>query len=263
VALGRALFDEPRLSGDGITTCRTCHDISTNGATGNTSDGLRPGGGPSRNTPTVFNTALNFRFNWGGEFRTLEAHATATLSEVTGQDAETAARRLRADPAIAERFRNVFGHEAEGADILAAITAFERSLTTPDGDFDRWLLGDAGAISALARAGYALFKSYGCVSCHQGANVGGNLLQTSGLYQTLSDPARPLLRVPSLRNVAATAPYFHDGSAATLPEAVRRMGLAQLERVLPPTDISAVVAFLETLTGRIDGRLVTSPGTHD
>jgi cytochrome c peroxidase len=140
--------------------------------------------------------------------------------------------------------------------LLNAIATYERSLLTPGSRFDRWLAGETTAISPEELSGYQLFKSLGCISCHQGVNVGGNLSQRHGIFRALGAPEPELVRVPSLRNVAATAPYFHDGSTATLNEAVRQMGLAQLDRVLTDSQISSVVAFLRTLTGTHQGRSV-------
>ena len=130
---------------------------------------------------------------------------------------------------------------------------------TPDSRFDRWLRGETTALTAQEREGYEDFKAYGCVSCHQGVNVGGNLKQRSGVFRPLTANQSPLLRVPSLRNIATTAPYFHDGSAPTLRVAVGRMARAQLDRTLSEQQLDAVVAFLRTLTGQYGGRPVTAP----
>ncbi len=127
------------------------------------------------------------------------------------------------------------------------------SVTLPGGRFDRWLAGEAGAITGEEFSGYQLFKSLGCISCHQGVKVGGNLFQRHGIFHPLGSPEPELARVPSLRNVATTPPYFHDGSTATLPEAVKAMGYAQLDRVLADEQIGAIVAFLKTLTGTYEG----------
>src|ERR1700753_4305520 len=116
---------------------------------------------------------------------------------------------------------------------------------------------DAKALSPEAMAGYNLFKSFGCASCHQGVNVGGNLFEQSGIFHPLASPQPQVFRVPSLRNVAVTAPYFHDGSAATLPEAVRRMGYAQLDRKLSDDQIALIVQFLQSLTGVYRGRALS------
>ena len=142
-----------------------------------------------------------------------------------------------------------YGQEPNATAILDAIATYERSLVTPGSRFDRWLAGEARAITPGELSGYQLFKSLGCITCHQGVNVGGNLFQRHGIFHPLGSPEPVLLRVPSLRNVATTAPYFHDGSASTLSEAVKAMGIAQLDRELTDQQISAIVAFLNTLTG--------------
>jgi cytochrome c peroxidase len=136
---------------------------------------------------------------------------------------------------------------------LDAVATYERSLLTPGSRFDRWLGGEATAITAEEQRGYRLFKSFGCISCHQGVNVGGNLFERSGIFRRLAGPGPEFLRVPSLRNVATRSAYFHDGSAATLDEAVRRMGRAQLNRTLSDEQIKEIVAFLLTLTGNYRG----------
>src|SRR5207302_11092737 len=124
---------------------------------------------------------------------------------------------------------------------------------TPNSRFDRWLAGEADAITQEEFAGYQLFKSLGCVTCHQGVNVGGNLFQKHGVFHPLGSPAPELLRVPSLRNVATTPPYFHDGSAPTLPEAVKKMARAQLNATLTDPQVKALVAYLHSLTGTYRG----------
>ena len=166
--------------------------------------------------------------------------------------------KLVDDPSLAGQFRKTYGRDLDREILLDAIACFERSLLTPGGRFDRWLEGDAGAITPEELSGYQLFKSLGCISCHQGVNVGGNLFQRHGIFHPLGSPSPELLRVPSLRNVATTPPYFHDGSAKTLPEAVKAMGFAQLDRVLTEEQITAIVAFLNTLTGAYRGRPVTA-----
>jgi cytochrome c peroxidase len=173
---------------------------------------------------------------------------------------EEALRKLQADPDVARQFREAFGHEADGAELLGAIAAYERTLLTPGSRFDRWLEGDVTAITAEEFAGYQLFKSLGCVSCHQGVNVGGNLYERHGVFHPLASPKPEILRVPSLRNVAVTPPYFHDGSAATLSQAVKQMASAQLDRTLTDDQTKAIVAFLNTLTGTYLGKPVTPAG---
>jgi cytochrome c peroxidase len=215
------------------------------------------------NTPTVFNAALNFRLNWEGKFRSLEQGAEHSLRNpaIMASSADEVVSKLGADPEVVQQFRDAYGRVPDIAAVLDAIAAYERSLVTPGSRFDRWLLGEADAITPEELSGYQLFKSLGCITCHQGVNVGGNLFQRHGIFHPLGSPEPVLLRVPSLRNVATTAPYFHDGSAATLPEAVKMMGIAQLDRVLTEPQIAAVVAFLNTLTGTYRGQPVRPANT--
>jgi cytochrome c peroxidase len=150
-------------------------------------------------------------------------------------------------------FDKAYGHAPDEAGLLDAIATYERSLLTPGSRFDRWLGGDNAALTTEEQAGYRMFTSMGCISCHQGANIGGNLFERRGIFHPLASPEPRILRVPSLRNVAVTAPYFHDGSAPTLADAVRQMASAQLDRTLTDQQLNAIVAFLNTLTGTYRG----------
>jgi cytochrome c peroxidase len=258
LALGERLFGDRRLSHDETHSCSSCHDIRTNGASGNAHD-VTPEGRPiALNTPTVFNAILNFRLNWAGSFRSLERHAELTLRNpaIMASSADEVVSKLRADPEAVRQFRDAYAREPDVAALLDAIATYERSLVTPGSRFDRWLTGEVDAITPEELSGYEQFKSLGCISCHQGANVGGNLFQRHGVFRPIGTEEPVLVRVPSLRNVATTPPYFHDGSAPTLLEAVKTMGLAQLDRVLTDQQIAAIVAFLNTLTGTYQGRAV-------
>ena len=255
LALGARLFNDPRLSHDGTRACSSCHDTRTNGADGNRRDTAPDGTELPFNTNTVFNAALSFRLTWEGKFRTLEAQAKATLENpaIMGTSVDEVLGRLDADLEMAHQFKIAYGHAPDRQSLLDAVATYERSLLTPGSRFDRWLDGDAAALSAEEQNGYQLFKSLGCVSCHQGVNVGGNLFERHGLFHPLASPRPEILRVPSLRNVATTSPYFHDGSAPTLGEAVRRMSIAQLNRTLSGEQVDAIVDFLGTLTGTYHG----------
>jgi cytochrome c peroxidase len=261
VALGERLFQDPRLSRGNTRKCSSCHDLRTNGASRNVRDTAPDGSPLSLNTPTVFNSTLCFRLGWDGEFRTLEAQAAASLQNPLIMDSrmDEVVGRLSGDSDLVHQFKLAYGHRPDAASILNAIATFERSLVTPASSFDRWLAGDAAALSAQQIDGYRLFKSLGCVSCHQGVNVGGNMFQRHGIFHPLGRDEPRMLRVPSLRNVAATAPYFHDGSAATLDEAVRKMADAQLDLTLTEPQVDAIVAYLHSLTGTYNGRLVGEP----
>lgn len=255
VALGAALFRDPRLSGGGKTTCLTCHDLATNGA----QVGHRT---TERDVPTLFNVALNFRYGWEGRFRTLEAQALATLKNPMmsqGVPLDGIVQRLRRDAAMNAAFRAAYGRDLDLASILDSIAAFERSLVTPGSRFDRWLGGDRTALTPREKQGYGLFHKLGCAACHQGRNVGGNLFQRHGIFRPLAAPKPPVVRVPSLRNIAATAPYFHDGSAPTLEVAILRMAYAQLDRKLTRDEVDLVAAYLRTLTGTYRGKPVRTP----
>jgi cytochrome c peroxidase len=260
VALGERLFQDRRLSHDNTRTCLDCHDTRSNGASANAHD-LTPGGQAiPLNTPTIFNAALSFRLNWEGNFRSFEPAAEQSLRspDIMASSGDEAVNKLRADPEVASLFRDAYRREPDTDALLDALASYQRTLVTPGGRFDRFLAGDASAITAQELSGYQQFKSLGCVSCHQGVNVGGNLFQRHGIFHPLGSPEPEWLRVPSLRNVATTPPYFHDGSAATLSDAVRKMGYAQLDRVLTDQQIAEIVAFLKTLTGVYAGRIITS-----
>ena len=251
--LGERLFSDTRLSGDGKLSCLSCHDIHTNGAGHRTI--AHDGSKAPFDTLTVFNASLNFRLNWEGNFRDLGAHVESSLTNPAnmGTSVDEVLGKLNADPIMVKQFRAAYGNPPDRASFLDAMVTFEKSLRTPGSRFDRWLGGDVSALSVKEVDGYQLFKSLGCSSCHQGANVGGNLFQRQGVFRRLIAGKPEIVRVPSLRNVATTSPYFHDGSTPTLNEAVRRMAAAQLDRTLPDQQIDSIVAFLQTLTGTYRG----------
>ena len=260
LALGDALFHDPHLFDTGNLACASCHDLRTNGASGKRFDQVSGKLLPN-NTPTVFNAALNFRLDWAGDERSLEHQVVSALRAhgTMANSPEQVAARLNQAADVKSRFETAYGHPADRNNLVDAIAIFERSLTTPASRFDRWLDGDTSALSDVELQGYHDFRSMGCIDCHQGANVGGNLFERSGIFHPLTHSGSILLRVPSLRNVATTAPYFHDGSAPTLAEAVRRMASAQLNRTLTDQQDQEIVAFLQTLTGDYDGSPVRKP----
>jgi cytochrome c peroxidase len=260
LALGERLFVDRRLSHDGTVACSSCHDLHTNGATNGRPTKARNGSALPFTTLTVFNATLSFRLNWEGNFRTLEAHAQSSLENPAhmATSVDEVLGKLGADPQMVRQFDDAYGHGPDKASLLDAIATYERSLVTPGSRFDRWLGGDTEALTAEEQAGYGLFKSFGCASCHQGVNVGGNLYERHGIFRQLASPLPEILRVPSLRNAATTAPYFHDGSAPTLDDAVRKMAAAQLDRTLTDQQVTAIVAFLRTLTGTFHGAPVVA-----
>ena len=259
LALGARLFGDPHLSGHGRVSCQSCHDLATNGADHRVLDRGDDGLADPLNTPTVYNAALSFRLNWRGNAPDLVAQAAMAFKDphLMGGSLDHAAASVAADPTLARLFRKAYGRRPDAAGILDALARFETTLLTPDSPFDRYLAGDKAALDPQARAGYELFQELGCSSCHQGVNLGGNLWQPHGVFSPATATRMGILRVPSLRNVAATAPYFHDGSAATLGDAVSDMARSQLGRSLSDEQTASILAFLDSLTGRIDGRLVS------
>jgi len=261
LALGESLFEDHRLSHDGTLACSSCHDIHTNGADDGRRKVARDGSKLPFNIPTVFNAALSFRLNWEGNFRTLEGQTQSSLENSANMatSVDAVLEKLNTDPNMVRQFSSAYGRSPDRASLLDAIATYERSLVTPGSRFDLWLGGNSAALSTKELDGYKLFKSLGCVSCHQGVNVGGNLFQRQGIFRPLVSAKPEIVRVPSLRNVATTPPYFHDGSAATLGDAVRKMGAAQLDQTLTDQRVEAIVAFLRTLTGTYRGVPVVAP----
>jgi cytochrome c peroxidase len=262
--LGALLFADVRLSEHGRTSCKSCHDLKTNGAT---HGGFDPGDNGTSlpvDIPTVFNASLSFRRNWEGSPRTMAQLVARTfrVGSLMGVSPDPGLHRLRANALMRDQFRAIYGRKPDEAAVNDALVAFIATLVTPDARFDRWLDGDRQALTATELRGYARFKAVGCAACHQGVNVGGNLLEQQGVFRPVSTTRAALMRVPSLRNVAVTAPYFHNGSARTLPEAVRSMGRAQLDIFLNRTDADDIAAFLRTLTGTYRKQALTqaTPG---
>jgi cytochrome c peroxidase len=261
LAIGERLFADRRLSHNGTLACSSCHDIHTNGADDGRQTTAQDGSKLPFNTLTVFNAALSFRLNWEGNFRTLEAQTQSSLENPANMATSVGEvlEKLVVDPQVVHQFNDAYGHAPDRTSLLDALAIYERSLVTPGSRFDQWLGGDTTALTAEEQNGYRLFKSLGCVSCHQGRNVGGNLYQRHGIFHPLASPNPEILRVPSLRNVATTVPYFHDGSAPTLSDAVRKMAASQLDEDLSDQQVQAIVAFLDTLTGNYRGVPVVPP----
>ena len=267
VELGKKLFFDPRLSKSGFISCNSCHNLSMGGTDNlKTSIGHNWQQGPI-NSPTVLNSRLNLAQFWDGRAADLKAQAGGPIAN-PGEMAfthELAIETLKSIPGYVEEFKQVFKSDKLTIDeVTTAIAAFEETLITPNSRFDQWLDGDKKALSADELAGYKLFKDSGCVACHNGPNLGGNSFQKMGLvkpYKTAStaegrkgvtgkDADRLSFKVPTLRNVELTYPYFHDGEAATLTQAVDLMGRLQLGREFTQDENAKIVAFLKTLTGQ-------------
>jgi len=280
VALGERLFADTRLSGDGRRSCASCHPLERGGMDGLARARAADGRGLLRNTPTIFNLAFDVFYNWDGATESLQAHDARVLHNPALMDIDDGALldRLRRDPFYQPGFARAYRDGLTSANVLQALAEYERTLVTPDSRFDRYLRGERGVLDAEEQRGFALFSSLGCIACHQGQNIGGNLLQRFGVFEDTSsgrragepidlgrypvtgdEADREVFRVPSLRNVAITAPYFHDGRAPTLSMAVATMARVQLGRDVADRDIQSIVAFLRTLTGRYNGREMQAP----
>ena len=277
VALGEKLFHDPRLSRNNAFSCATCHRLGQGGGDGVSRPPTLTGGLHLRNTPTVFNVSLNSRFHWDGGFRTLEDEAEAAINDPTVMNSNwlDVLPKLQSSSDYVSAFNGAFPGGLTKANVLRALGDFQRSLITPNSRFDQFLRGSADALSADEKRGYELFKSYGCAACHQGVNVGGNMFQRFGIFRNQNqrhededtgrfrvtgvERDRQVFRVPSLRNVALTAPYYHDGRVQTLETAVDLMASRQLGRPLHPDEIRLIVEFLHTLTGEYRGELLALP----
>lgn len=275
VALGQRLFNDPKLAGKSHLACADCHILEAGGDDGRQiADG--PGSGKmSLNTPTLFNVAYNGRIGWFGSHTSLQAQASTDLAKRThdSQPWPAIISYLRGNDKYRREFDTIYSDGITEDNVLDALITFERSLITPNAPFDRWLRGDETALDPLALEGYQRFQDLGCISCHQGVNIGGNLFQRIGIFgdffadkETLT-PAdqgrfsltarerdRHVFRVPSLRNVAVTAPYFHDGRTESLREAIELVGRYQLNRELSDSDLDRLQAFLKSLTGNYQGQ---------
>jgi cytochrome c peroxidase len=279
VALGQRLFLDPIISGKNALTCDSCHDLNKGGTVGSRRTIGYQGKMHRFNAPTIFNVGNNYRLGWRGDFTSLEEQNEKVLLDenLMAVDWPTLLARLRSSEAYGGLFKSVYGRRADRDSVLDALATFQRSLVTTDAPFDRYLTGNQQAISEEAARGFELFRTYGCSSCHQGSNIGGNMFQKFGIFAeplakgenvsdgdlgrwTITGVDRDIgvFRVPSLRNVQVTAPYFHDGRTDTLAEAVEIMARSQLGREVSPVDLRAIVAFLETLTGEYNGRKLSA-----
>ena len=274
VALGSKLFRDTRLARDNSVSCLSCHSFGHGGADPRPRSVGAGGKVGAANSPSIFNAGHNFRQLWNGSIGSLEEQVDKVVQSPAVFDSkwDDVLAKLRADAALTAQAQAAYPDEGLTRRTVAeAIATYERSLARPS-RFDRWLRGDAGAIDAQELLGYQKFKAYGCVACHQGVNVGGNMYQRFGALsdyfksraaagQPLTDADRGrfnvtqdaadlhVFKVPSLRNVALTAPYFHDGAAQTLEQAVDVMFRVQLGRTAPPQDKALIIGFLRTLSG--------------
>ncbi|MCG7898608.1 MAG: cytochrome-c peroxidase [Candidatus Thiodiazotropha lotti] len=271
VALGDQLFHDRRLSRDNSLSCASCHLLSTGGTDRKPRSAGVGGVLGGIKAPTVYNSSFNLAQFWDGRAESLEIQAAGPVHNPVEMNSSwpEVISKLSQDASMVEVFGQLFSDGITGENIAIAIAAFEKTLVTEGSRFDRWLSGEQ-TLSERELRGYRLFKSYGCISCHQGANVGGNLYAYMGAkgdyfkdrnteiteadygrYNvTGEEDDKHYFKVPSLRLAAVNSPYFHDGSVSTLDEAIRVMGRYQLGREIPDEDIRDIVAFLHTLVGK-------------
>lgn len=285
-ALGFALFHDTRLSVDNTVSCASCHALETAGVDNHQySHGVDDQLG-GVNAPTVYNAVYNFVQFWDGRAATLADQAAGpplNPVEMASESFDQIIAKLRTDKKFVREFNAVYPDGLTAANLTDAIEQFERTLVTPNSAFDKWLRGDDAAISAEELEGYELFKKYDCATCHVGPNLGGLSYELMGLRrhyfaerglelthedngrfkETQQERDRHRFKVPGLRNVEHTWPYYHDGTRETLEEAVRDMGLYQSGVELTASETAKITAFLKTLTGEYKGELVRSDNSRD
>lgn len=264
--LGKKLFLDPKLSQDGTISCASCHALNEGGDDGKeVSIGIRGQKG-DLNAPTVLNSGFNIAQFWDGRAKDLAEQAKLPLinPKEMGATFESVVAAVLENEQYVEAFESLYG-EVTIDNIAHAIAEFEKTLITPNAPFDRFLKGQSSAISQDAKDGFHLFKQKGCIACHNGINVGGNMYQKMGVFVpynegkpwegrsnvTNNPKDRFFLKVPSLRNIDLTAPYFHDGMAKNLETAVQLMAYHQLGKPLNPEEVNKIVAFLKSLTGEL------------
>ncbi len=262
--LGKVLFFDPNLSADRKVSCASCHSPEHGGADPRPVSMGVHGKKGNVNAPTVYNSYFNFRQFWNGRAKDLKEQAKGPLHNPVemNMNREKIEKYLKNNEYYKEMFKRIYHKEPNYEDTLDAIVEFEKALITPNSKFDRYLRGET-KLSPLEKKGYKLFKTLGCITCHNGINIGGNSFQKMGVVfpykREKNTPDRfaithkkedeLVFKVPTLRNIALTAPYFHDGSAKTLKDAIKMMAYHNLGFKLSKDEIEALVAFLKTLTG--------------
>ena len=283
--LGFALFHDPRLSVDNTVSCASCHALDMGGVDNHQySHGVeeRLGG---VNAPTVYNAVYNFVQFWDGRAKTLAEQAAGpplNPVEMASESFDEIIAKLQQDENYVKLFAELYPEGITEATITNAIEEFERTLVTPNSQFDKWLLGDDNALTAQELRGYELFKEYSCATCHTGVNLGGESYELMGLRrhyfeerglelteedngrykQTQDERDRHRFKVPGLRNVELTWPYYHDGSRLTMDDAVRDMALYQCDVELAEGEVQDIVAFLRTLTGEYKGEKLSNKNEY-
>lgn len=276
IALGRTLYFDPRLSKNHDISCNSCHGLDTFGVDNKQFSEGHQGQLGGRNSPTVYNAALHIAQFWDGREPTVEAQAKGPILNPVemANTEEKVIATLKSIPEYVEMFRKAFPEAKDPVtydNVANAIGAFERRLVTPS-RWDDFLNGDEDALTAAEKKGLDDFMAVGCTTCHSGSNLGGSMYQKVGLLKpwpnqddlgrfdvTRQEQDKFFFKVPSLRNVAKTAPYFHDGSVESLEEAVKMMASHQLGRELTADQTKSIVAFLGALTGELPSDYIQPP----
>lgn len=267
LVLGKALFHSPLLSKDNTISCASCHRVDFGGDDGfPVSIGINNAQG-HRNSPTVLNATFNFRQFWDGRVTSLSQQTSEPIHNIKemGSSWDEIIHKLNNDRYFSKEFNLLSPTGVTESNIIKAITIYEESLITPSSPIDRYLLGDENAITLQQKRGLELFVNYGCVTCHQGRNIGGNIYQKLGRIDiipevlthdfgryevTKNEADKYLFKVPTLRNIADTGPYFHNGSIDKLSDAVRIMARTQLARELSDDEVADIVALLESFSAK-------------
>jgi cytochrome c peroxidase len=263
VHLGEKLFFDKILSKDKTLACASCHNLQHNGAGMTAYTKGIEGQVGDFNVPTVYNAVYNFRQFWDGRAKNLKEQALNPITNAVemGNSLPVVLHDLKESSIYPPLFKEIYDDGITQANLADVLAEYEKTLITPNSPFDLYLKGDLDALTAKEVEGYRLFKTKGCISCHNGVNIGGNLYNKFGIYKdaesrelgryntTHKEQDKYVFKVPSLRNIALTAPYMHDGRAETLKEAVNIMSKYQLGRPMQKDELESIVLFLETLTG--------------
>jgi cytochrome c peroxidase len=266
ILLGKKLFFEPLLSQDNTVSCATCHNLDQGG-----DDNLQFSVGVNQkigkiNSPTVFNVKYNFVQFWDGRAKDLKEQVAVPIHDPLEMNSnfEQIIEKLNGHKTYVHAFKTVYNDTIKQEHIIDAIVAFENVLVTPNARFDQFLKGNKAALTQTEKKGFVLFKEYGCIACHNGVNLGGNLFQKVGIFKSFSykndnylgrynvtkdENDKYFYKVPTLRNIELTAPYLHSGELKTLPEAIEFMLKYQVGIKPSQKEVHAIHAFLKTLTG--------------
>ncbi|HRE30683.1 MAG TPA: cytochrome c peroxidase [Candidatus Berkiella sp.] len=279
IELGKKLYQEPMFAKDLSASCASCHQLKNAGV-----DNLPQYIGMNKqvgtvNTPTILNVSLNFRQFWDGRAKSIAEAISDHVQDKSIFDSNwpTIVQHLSENSIYSEDFKKIYPQGITKATIEDALTVYIENLLTINSNFDKFMAGDRNALTNDAQKGFRLFKKYGCIFCHQGPNLGGNLYQRLGIYKDYyADKGPPkksdlglynvtgkpedkyVFKVPTLRNISRTGPYLHDGSIKTLPEMIQLMAIYQVGQPLRNDEVNSIATFLQSLNGQPDNDLITN-----